>query len=37
MPELWSVPPGGIDSSETYEECCIREVWKKTIAPNFDG
>ncbi|MGE1115158.1 NUDIX hydrolase [Priestia megaterium] len=29
-PELWSVPSGGIEGSETYEECCIREVWEET-------
>ncbi|MEH7472607.1 DNA mismatch repair protein MutT [Priestia megaterium] len=28
--ELWSVPSGGIESYETYEECCIREVWEET-------
>ncbi len=30
QPELWSVPSGGIEGSETYEECCIREVWEET-------
>ncbi|WP_456364844.1 DNA mismatch repair protein MutT (plasmid) [Priestia aryabhattai] len=25
-----SVPSGGIEGSETYEECCIREVWEET-------
>lgn len=26
----WSVPSGGRDKNETYEECCIREVFEET-------
>ncbi|OSY03024.1 hypothetical protein S2E19_03221 [Bacillus mycoides] len=29
-PELWSVPSGGVEEKETFEECCIREVWEET-------
>ncbi|HFK1550004.1 MULTISPECIES: NUDIX hydrolase [Bacillus] len=28
--ELWSVPSGGVEEKETFEECCIREVWEET-------
>lgn len=26
----WSVPSGGIETGETFEECCVREVWEET-------
>ncbi len=26
----WSIPSGGRLDQETYEECCIREVWEET-------
>lgn len=29
-PELWSVPSGGVEENETFEECCAREVWEET-------
>lgn len=28
--KLWSVPSGGIEENETFEDCCIREVWEET-------
>lgn len=27
---LWSVPSGGIELYETFEECCIREIKEET-------
>ncbi|WP_282173410.1 NUDIX hydrolase [Cytobacillus firmus] len=29
-PKRWSVPSGGLDEGETFEECCIREVREET-------
>ncbi len=29
-PELWSVPSGGLEGGETFEECCVREVLEET-------
>lgn len=26
----WSVPSGGVEPGETFEECCVREVWEET-------
>jgi ADP-ribose pyrophosphatase YjhB (NUDIX family) len=26
----WSVPSGGKETDETYEDCCAREVWEET-------
>jgi len=26
----WSVPSGGVEPGETFEECCAREVWEET-------
>jgi aminoglycoside 6'-N-acetyltransferase len=26
----WSVPSGGVNGNETYEDCCAREVWEET-------
>ncbi|RDI45536.1 NUDIX hydrolase [Falsibacillus pallidus] len=26
----WSIPSGGREKGETFEECCIREVWEET-------
>jgi len=28
-PELWSVPSGGVKENETFEDCCIREVFEE--------
>ncbi|GIN20533.1 MAG TPA: NUDIX hydrolase [Bacillus bacterium] len=28
--KTWSVPSGGLESGETIEECCIREVYEET-------
>jgi ADP-ribose pyrophosphatase YjhB (NUDIX family) len=28
--KLWSVPAGGRELNETFEECCIREVFEET-------
>nr|QRZ16296.1 NUDIX hydrolase [Virgibacillus sp. AGTR] len=24
-PKRWSVPSGGLEAGETFEECCVRE------------
>ncbi|MBM7585659.1 aminoglycoside 6'-N-acetyltransferase [Bacillus pakistanensis] len=29
-PKCWSVPSGGMEKGETYEECCIREIKEET-------
>ncbi|MEK3856209.1 NUDIX hydrolase [Cytobacillus sp. FSL H8-0458] len=29
-PKRWSVPSGGLEEGETFEECCIREVREET-------
>ncbi|WP_426453011.1 GNAT family N-acetyltransferase [Paenibacillus sp. S-38] len=26
----WSVPAGGLEEEEAYEDCCAREVWEET-------
>ncbi|MET1013126.1 MAG: NUDIX hydrolase [Paenisporosarcina sp.] len=26
----WSIPSGGIESNETFEECCVREMKEET-------
>lgn len=26
----WSVPSGGIEKGETFEQCCSRETWEET-------
>lgn len=26
----WSVPSGGRESGESFEACCVREVWEET-------
>jgi ADP-ribose pyrophosphatase YjhB (NUDIX family) len=26
----WSVPGGGKEENESFEECCVREVWEET-------
>ncbi|SDP06620.1 ADP-ribose pyrophosphatase YjhB, NUDIX family [Paenibacillus sp. yr247] len=26
----WSVPSGGKNTNESYEQCCVREVWEET-------
>ncbi len=26
----WSVPSGGLERNETFEECCIRELYEET-------
>lgn len=28
--KLWATPSGGKETGETYEECCIREVFEET-------
>lgn len=28
--KVWSVPSGGKEGTETYEECCIREIKEET-------
>lgn len=28
--KTWSVPSGGKEDHESFEECCIREVWEET-------
>lgn len=28
--KVWSVPSGGMEVGETYEQCCEREVWEET-------
>lgn len=28
--KTWSVPSGGQEKDETFEECCIREMWEET-------
>lgn len=29
-PKRWSVPSGGLEKGETYEQCCIREIKEET-------
>jgi ADP-ribose pyrophosphatase YjhB (NUDIX family) len=29
-PKRWSIPSGGKEENETYEDCCVREVWEET-------
>ncbi|WP_051488786.1 NUDIX domain-containing protein [Cytobacillus firmus] len=29
-PKRWSVPSGGLEEGETFEECCIREIREET-------
>ncbi|SES73976.1 aminoglycoside 6'-N-acetyltransferase [Salinibacillus kushneri] len=29
-PKRWSVPSGGIETGETFETCCVREVKEET-------
>ncbi|WP_343033691.1 NUDIX hydrolase [Virgibacillus ihumii] len=29
-PKRWSVPSGGLETEETFEECCIREIKEET-------
>ncbi len=26
----WAVPSGGREAGETYQDCCVREVWEET-------
>lgn len=28
--KVWALPSGGKEADETYEQCCIREVWEET-------
>lgn len=28
--KLWTVLSGGREENETFEECCIREIWEET-------
>ena len=28
--QMWSIPSGGKEGSETFEECCIREIEEET-------
>lgn len=28
--KLWTVPSGGKEENESYEECCVREIWEET-------
>ncbi|CAG9620412.1 NUDIX hydrolase [Sutcliffiella rhizosphaerae] len=28
--KVWSIPSGGIEGNETYEECCIKELKEET-------
>ncbi|WP_274652768.1 NUDIX hydrolase [Paenibacillus humicola] len=28
--KTWSVPSGGMEKGETFEQCCYREVWEET-------
>ncbi|TDM07885.1 NUDIX hydrolase [Macrococcus lamae] len=28
--KLWTVPSGGLEEGEQYEQCCIREVYEET-------
>lgn len=28
--KMWSVPSGGLEKGENFEECCIREVYEET-------
>ncbi len=27
---MWSIPSGGKEQAETFEECCIREIKEET-------
>lgn len=29
-PKMWAVPGGGKEESESYENCCIREIFEET-------
>lgn len=29
-PKRWSVPSGGLEDGETFEECCVRELREET-------
>ena len=28
--KMWSIPSGGKEQAETFEECCIREIKEET-------
>ncbi|MGP4071585.1 NUDIX hydrolase [Piscibacillus sp. B03] len=28
--KMWSVPSGGVEEGETFEDCCVREVYEET-------
>jgi ADP-ribose pyrophosphatase YjhB (NUDIX family) len=28
--KAWSIPSGGKEEDESFEECCIREIWEET-------
>lgn len=30
-PKRWSVPSGGLEEGETFEECCVRELREETV------